>query len=165
MTLRKGDSRNVDATLDVSHGVDEVIYRARHTTLWLRKGNTVKKVTTTGTIRELLGTDFRDPSRPLVDGEHVEKGEVYGRVDSNGKIDWSIVSRKVPAYLASLAVTPNRVAAIDSRPFAEASPSPLWYRTFSGRPSAPRLGWPARWTPAGGSTRPDDARSPTAARR
>lgn len=132
LTLRKGDSRNVDATLDVSQGVDEVIYRARHTTLWLRKGNTVKKVTTTATIRALLGTAFRDPSRPLVYGEHAAKGDVYGRVAPNGKVDWSIVSRKVPAYLASLAVTPNRVTAIDSRPFVDASPSPLWYRTFSG---------------------------------
>lgn len=56
---------------------------------------------------------------------------MFGRLAPDWKVDWSIVSRKVPVEVTSLALTPNRVAAIDSRPYPEASTSALWYRTFS----------------------------------
>ncbi|MDQ7992733.1 MAG: FlgD immunoglobulin-like domain containing protein, partial [Propionicimonas sp.] len=133
VTLRKGDNRSYEAFLDVSQGVELVTWTGGAANwIWLRKGSTLKKLKSNSTVGSLWGTSFRDPARPLVSGVHASLGDVYGRVGKSLKVDWSIRSRKVPTTVADLALTPDRVVAIDSRPYPEASPTPLWYRTFAG---------------------------------
>lgn len=134
VTLRKGDSRSLDVVLDVSQGVDLVTSWTGddRNHLWISKGTTVRKLMANSTVGRVQGTGFRDPSRPLVQGIHSGKGVVFGRLSTSLKADWAIIGRKVPTRVTSLALVPNRVLAIDSRPFLEASPTPLWYRTFSG---------------------------------
>ncbi len=133
VTLRKGDSRYLDLSYEVSQGVDQVTHwtGGKGGGVWFSQGSRVRKLTSTGTIRRPQGTGFRDPSRPLAAAVHASRGVVYGRLTKGLKVSWSIIGRKVPSQVGSLALAPNRVLAIDSRPYPESAPNPLWYRTFA----------------------------------
>lgn len=152
LTLSKRSWDPWGASLAVSQGIDQVISTmGGDPGIWLRKGNSVRKVRSTATVSDLWSTDFRDPAQPFLRGVHTSKGQIYGRVDSKLRVDWSIISPKVPASLHELALTPNRVVAMDARPFVDSSgPHPLWQRTFSGATvgDAVRLAGPVdeRWS-------------------
>ena len=134
VSLRKGD-QDYEAQLEVSQGLEQVTWRS---TLWLVSGAQVKALKTSGKVTELRGTGFRDPVRPLVRGLDPQRGDVYGQVSPKLGVSWSIPSRKVPTRISALALSTNRVTAVDSRPHAaEAGPAPLWYRDLQGTSVGP----------------------------